>query len=363
MWEALGRIWTIPRLGPSYFLYGLRTYRVPSAWGKGHEFYEDPQTEHVLLRFWPIRDVFDPVLHARPERTTAVPRPSAYVSATDWPALRRQPDLPEPDTADDPDSEDGEAALRRTRARIARQLNPDTAPTFTILRRHAEDPRSPLRANTGATCRARLWRSVRKNELGVDRRIESEDGSRDEVLVSAIVTVLDEDGELLTVRDATETEAARLLAVERVWPAAPSIAVELASLRKQRRPRPQKIKFRASPDQTCTSLPGEITGFYSVRPDELGQGRLHSRLEPPPDEVRALKSSQNLSHSLTGICGVPQVVPFSPSGGHLQGEITAPPVQGDVVALAFEGDRLIVGQVKAGGPRYRDACRVCWINP
>lgn len=207
-------------LGPSYFLYGLRTYRVPSVWGRGHEFYEDPQTEHVLLRFWPIRDVFDPVLHARPERTTAAPRPSGYVPATDWPALRRQPDLPEPDTADDSDEDWEAAALRRTRARIARQLNPDGAPTFTILRRHAEDPRSPLRANTGATCRARLWRPVRENEpavLGVDRRIESEDGSRDEVLVSAIVTVLDEDGEVLTVRDATETEAARVLAVERAW--------------------------------------------------------------------------------------------------------------------------------------------------
>ncbi|MEV1199497.1 hypothetical protein [Microbispora rosea] len=207
-------------LGPSYFLYGLRTYRVPSVWGRGHEFYEDPQTEHVLLRFWPIRDVFDPVLHARPERTTAAPRPSGYVPATDWPALRRQPDLPEPDTADDSDEDWEAAALRRTRARIARQLNPDGAPTFTILRRHAEDPRSPLRANTGATCRTRLWRPVRENEpavLGVDRRIESEDGSRDEVLVSAIVTVLNEDGEVLTVRDATETEAARVLAVERAW--------------------------------------------------------------------------------------------------------------------------------------------------
>ncbi|MET8007184.1 hypothetical protein [Nonomuraea glycinis] len=53
--------------------------------------------------------------------------------------------------------------------------------------------------------------------LSVDRRIESEDGSRDEVLVSAIVTVLDGDGELLMVRDATEAEAGRVLAVERVW--------------------------------------------------------------------------------------------------------------------------------------------------
>lgn len=208
-------------LGPSYFLYGLRAYRVPSVWGRGHEFYEDPRTEHVLLRFWPIRDVFDPVLHARPERTTTEPRPSAYVPATDWPALRRQPDLSEPDAADDPGNEDREAAaIRRTRARIARQLNPDAAPTFTILRRHAEDPRSLLSADTGATCRVRLWRPVGEGEpgvLGVDRRIESEDGSRDGVLVSAIVTVLDEDGELLTVRDATEAEAARVLAVERAW--------------------------------------------------------------------------------------------------------------------------------------------------
>jgi hypothetical protein len=95
------------------------------------------------------------------------------------PALRRQPDLPEPDTADGPDEDWEAAALRRTRARIARQLNPDTAPTFTILRRHAEDHRSPLRADTGATCRARLWRPAWENEpgvLGVDRRIESEDG-------------------------------------------------------------------------------------------------------------------------------------------------------------------------------------------
>ncbi|WP_061296390.1 hypothetical protein [Herbidospora cretacea] len=206
-------------LGPSYFLYGLRAYRVPAAWGKDHEFYADPSTEHVLLRFWPIRDVFDPVLHARPAGTTRAPRPSVYVPATDWPALRPQPDLPEPDTADDSDGEDWEAALlSRARARIARQLNPDAARTFTVFRHHVGE--SPLTVATGSTCRVRLWRPYGEDEPGlpgVDRRAESEAGSPGEVLVSAIVTVLDDDGDSLTVRDASEAEAARVLAVERTW--------------------------------------------------------------------------------------------------------------------------------------------------
>lgn len=52
-----------------------------------------------------------------------------------------------------------------------------------------------------------------------------------------------------------------------------------------------------------------------------------------------------------------------PSGGHSRSEIAAPSVQGDVVAPAFEGDRFVVGHVKAGGPRHRDTRPVRRIDP
>jgi hypothetical protein len=211
-------------LGPSYFLYGVRAYRVPSARERDHEFWEDPRIEHVLLRFWPIRDVFDPVLHARPdswERTTP-PGPSPYPPSADWPTLRRQPAVSPgesgvaADEVDDP-YQCWELAKRKVRLRIAGELNPSGAPTFSIRK---QDLIAPWRAAPGLTGRVQVWQPdpcSGTDMLAADRRIVTRDVSRGQALVSAIVTVLDEEGDSLTVRDAISAEAARVIAAEQTW--------------------------------------------------------------------------------------------------------------------------------------------------
>ena len=83
-------------IGPPHFEYGLTVYTV----GADHE------TEKWLLRFWPVRDVFDPLRHALPAPYADIyeddsrsggwnPPASVPVSAaTDWPSL--QPSRPPP---------------------------------------------------------------------------------------------------------------------------------------------------------------------------------------------------------------------------------------------------------------------------
>ncbi|GAA3132515.1 hypothetical protein [Streptosporangium carneum] len=85
-------------VGPPHFLYGVTVHTQPG--GEMPEFVSDEQFEREweereperwLIRFWPIRDVFDPVRHARPDRAAGrVPLPvEAPVSqAADWPAAR-----------------------------------------------------------------------------------------------------------------------------------------------------------------------------------------------------------------------------------------------------------------------------------
>lgn len=53
--------------------------------------------------------------------------------------------------------------------------------------------------------------------LTTDRQIIKREATDGRTLVSAVVTVLDEDDDLLTVRDATDAEAARVIAAERTW--------------------------------------------------------------------------------------------------------------------------------------------------
>ncbi|MFC4062570.1 hypothetical protein ACFOWE_30080 [Planomonospora corallina] len=208
-------------LGPSHFLYGLRAHRVPSARDRDHEFWEDPRTEHVLLRFWPIRDVFDPVLHARPdswEGRRPPPEPSPYRPSADWPTLRPRPAAspggsgPAAGAADDPYRRRKDAE-RRVRLRIAGELNPGGAPTFSIPRR---DLAAPWTAAPGLTGRVRQWQADPcggSDDPIADRR----DVSRGRAPVSAVVTVLDEEDDFLTVRDATAAEAARVIAAEQTW--------------------------------------------------------------------------------------------------------------------------------------------------
>ncbi|MFC0864255.1 hypothetical protein ACFHYQ_18335 [Sphaerimonospora cavernae] len=191
-------------LGPSFFLYGVRAYRVPPAWGEGHEFWEDPRVANVLLRFWPIRDAFDPIPHARPDSWSGeVPsEPGPYRPSTDWPVLHRslagshfgserhsreENEDGRSSVADDP-YRWREKAERRVRARIAAELNPGGVPTFTIRREEFDAP----------------WRAA----PGLSGRVRE---------LSGLVTVLDEEDDLLTVRDATDAEAARVIAADLTW--------------------------------------------------------------------------------------------------------------------------------------------------
>ncbi|MEV4840401.1 hypothetical protein AB0K05_38260 [Nonomuraea sp. NPDC049486] len=184
-------------LGPPCFLYGVRAHRVPPARGGDGDFWEDPRQAHVLLRFWPLRDVFDPALHARPAglREDAAALPSGYVPSMDWPVLRERTAPPPrdgsgPDVTGDPYPW-RTLARHRCRTRIRHDLDPAGAPVSTVRRQDLAASRPP--------------------DPGTSHRVT--------VAGRAIVTVLAADGDLLTVRDATRAESARVVAAERARPA------------------------------------------------------------------------------------------------------------------------------------------------
>ncbi|WP_431912442.1 hypothetical protein [Nonomuraea jabiensis] len=181
-------------LGPPHFLYGVRAYHVPPARSSDSDFWEDPRQAHVLLRFWPLRDVFDPARHALPQRSPGdSPRPSGYVPSMDWPVLRERTvpppqDEPEPDVTDDPYPWRTLAEHRR-RTGIRHALNPEGAPTYAVRRHDLTAFGEP--------------------DPGTSHRLTAPD--------PAIVTVLAGDGDLLTVRNAAPAESARVLAAEQTW--------------------------------------------------------------------------------------------------------------------------------------------------
>ncbi|WP_061300113.1 hypothetical protein [Herbidospora cretacea] len=99
-------------IGPPRFEYGLHTYLREPEPGDGHGTGECEET--WLLRFWPIRDVFDPIAHAapysyiargvlyysidlEPEQLAQPPArrevPVPVSAAADWASLRPDPDL------------------------------------------------------------------------------------------------------------------------------------------------------------------------------------------------------------------------------------------------------------------------------
>jgi hypothetical protein len=181
-------------LGPPHFLYGVRAYHVPSARSSDSDFWEDPRQAHVLLRFWPLRDAFDPARHALPRSPEGSPRPSGYVPSLDWPVLRERTapppqDEPEPDVTDDPYPWRTLAEHRR-RTGIRHALNPEGAPTYFVRRQDLTAFGEP--------------------DPGTSHRLDAP--------APAIVTVLAGDGDLLTVRNAAPAESARVQAAERAWP-------------------------------------------------------------------------------------------------------------------------------------------------
>ncbi|MEV4473347.1 hypothetical protein ACFFR3_40175 [Nonomuraea salmonea] len=99
-------------IGPPHFEYGVQMYLREPRPGDGHGTGECDET--WLLRFWPIRDVFDPIAHAapfsyiargvlyysidlEPEQLVQPPSrrevPVPVSAVTDWASLRAEPDL------------------------------------------------------------------------------------------------------------------------------------------------------------------------------------------------------------------------------------------------------------------------------
>jgi hypothetical protein len=67
-------------IGPPHFLYGLTAHSQPAGelpeTGSEEELeqaYESREPERWLIRFWPIRDAFDPARHARPDHVDSPP--------------------------------------------------------------------------------------------------------------------------------------------------------------------------------------------------------------------------------------------------------------------------------------------------
>ncbi|PZG23729.1 hypothetical protein C1J01_00455 [Nonomuraea aridisoli] len=88
-------------IGPPHFLYGVTAHVQPGE--ELPEFVSDEQFERAweerapeqwLIRFWPVRDVFDPARHARPDGAHGRrPRPVEVPVSTagQWPAARISP--------------------------------------------------------------------------------------------------------------------------------------------------------------------------------------------------------------------------------------------------------------------------------
>ncbi|MBN6054616.1 hypothetical protein JYK22_21925, partial [Nonomuraea sp. RK-328] len=228
-------------IGPPHFLYGVTAHIQ-----KGEELpefiseeqferaWEERAPEQWLIRFWPIRDVFDPARHARPDLASgrqARPVEVPVSAAEDWPAARigrRQAGLHDhlarqgmtmadfltaqglpPDMPFDR----WQAARAEQEVPVAEILNPDGV-TFTADIQAYEPP-------PGATYRGWRWDYAHRpaeETFGVDRRVVHHDIMSGKVLVSGIVTVLGRDRQGgFEVRDATPAEAARLRCAEAAW--------------------------------------------------------------------------------------------------------------------------------------------------
>lgn len=93
-------------IGPPHFLYGLTAHSQPAgelpATGSEEELeqaYESREPERWLIRFWPIRDAFDPARHARPDHvdglSTADADPQDFPPNAPPPTSQPQSPLPD----------------------------------------------------------------------------------------------------------------------------------------------------------------------------------------------------------------------------------------------------------------------------
>ncbi|MBD3139539.1 hypothetical protein [Microbispora bryophytorum] len=201
-------------IGPPLFEYGLTVH------------VDVPDDGRWLFRFWPIRDVFDPLVHMKPREPIGStspleprPVPVPVTTAGQWAAMRPDkfrrseggvrwvampPGLPWADP-------------------VADALNPDNAPTFLIpyQEQHVPDLRTKEPGGT-----YRMWRWERQTADGnpedgnllTGRIVHVRDSLSRRVFASGIVTMLGMDDGRCLVRDAEPHEAARVLCSEETWP-------------------------------------------------------------------------------------------------------------------------------------------------
>ncbi|MFF3443267.1 hypothetical protein [Streptosporangium sp. NPDC002721] len=209
-------------VGPPLFEYGLAVH------------VNDPDVTRWLFRFWPIRDVFDPLVHMKPREPAGLAQPMEprevpvpVTTAGQWAAMRPDRFRPSGGSARwvaKPIAAGLYDALRQPESfgedPVSGALNPDHAPTFLI-----PDEKLDLRAKeTGGTCR--MWRWERETADGepedgnllTGRIVHVRDAHGRRVLASGIVTVLGTDHGHHRVRDAEPHEAARVLCSEGTWP-------------------------------------------------------------------------------------------------------------------------------------------------
>lgn len=259
-------------IGPPNFEYGVRMYLREPEPGDGHA--TGTCAETWLLRFWPIRDVFDPIAHAAPfsyiargvlyysidlepeqlvQPPSRRPVPVPVSTAADWASLRPDPRLASrtPPRAragrrfKDPliDRYHAEQAWRdwssrrdlgedelRERAdgeRIAKELCRDGTPTYSV----PIEGRDAWCVPAGVSRRVWRWEDdllggeLMDDGLTVDRQVLARNPWTRQILVSGIVTVLRRDhdrhccGDTVryVVRDAEPHEAARVLCAEATW--------------------------------------------------------------------------------------------------------------------------------------------------
>ncbi|MBE3012275.1 hypothetical protein IL992_24210 [Microbispora sp. NEAU-D428] len=201
-------------VGPPLFEYGLTVH------------VNDPDVTRWLIRFWPVRDVFDPLVHMKPAEligSTSPPEPLRVpvpvTTAGQWAAMRpdkfRRSEGSVRWVATPPGFLGGDP--------VSTALNPDHAPTFLIPSHPFEELDLRVKEAGGTY---RMWRWERETAGGdpedgnllTGRIVHVRDPHGRRVLASGIVTMLGMDDGRYHVRDAEPHEAARVLCSEKTWP-------------------------------------------------------------------------------------------------------------------------------------------------
>ncbi|WP_336214113.1 hypothetical protein [Nonomuraea sp. LPB2021202275-12-8] len=213
-------------IGPPLFEYGL-TVHVHAV-----DFLQ------WLFRFWPIRDVFDPLVHMKPRELVGSASPleprrvPVPTTAGQWAAMRPDKFRPSEGSVRWAATQQGflgaDPVARMFNLHqedpVSRALNPDHAPTFLTPSRPLHEELDLRDRNPGSTYR--MWRWEREaadgkpedGNLLTGRIVHVRDIHGRRVLASGIVTMLGMEDGRHQVRDAEPHEAARVLCAEATWP-------------------------------------------------------------------------------------------------------------------------------------------------